>query len=97
MSSSGLRLFKKRPGLSTACSSSVALASVPIPALASGLVGALRLRVPRSISIVSGYSDMAIGMSMRFRHLSCRFNFNSPYKAPSIVDLAALAMTLSSS
>ncbi|WP_114394837.1 MBOAT family O-acyltransferase [Oleisolibacter albus] len=55
-----------------------------VPTLVQGWVGALAYMLQLYFDF-SGYSDMAVGLGLLFGIL-LPINFNSPYKAPSIID-----------
>jgi alginate O-acetyltransferase complex protein AlgI len=80
----GIGLFKKT-GLADGIQPLVALAFGPaVPSFDQAWIGALAYTFQLYFDF-SGYSDMAIGMSLMFG-IFLPLNFNSPYKATSIID-----------
>jgi D-alanyl-lipoteichoic acid acyltransferase DltB (MBOAT superfamily) len=81
----GIGLFKKT-GLADGIQPLVALAFSPeaVPSFDQAWIGALAYTFQLYFDF-SGYSDMAIGISLMFG-IFLPLNFNSPYKATSIID-----------
>jgi D-alanyl-lipoteichoic acid acyltransferase DltB (MBOAT superfamily) len=80
----GIGLFKKT-GLADGIQPLVALAFGPVPpSFDQAWIGALAYTFQLYFDF-SGYSDMAIGISLMFG-IFLPLNFNSPYKATSIID-----------
>src|SRR5579872_5748070 len=80
----GIRLFKKT-GLADGIQPLVALAFHPAsPSFDQAWIGALAYTFQLYFDF-SGYSDMAIGISLMFG-IFLPLNFNSPYKANNIID-----------
>jgi alginate O-acetyltransferase complex protein AlgI len=80
----GIGLFKKT-GLADGIQPLVALAfGQPAPSFDQAWIGALAYTFQLYFDF-SGYSDMAIGMSLMFG-IFLPLNFNSPYKAASIIE-----------
>jgi alginate O-acetyltransferase complex protein AlgI len=80
----GVGLFKKT-GLADGIQPLVALAFGPVaPSFDQAWIGALAYTFQLYFDF-SGYSDMAIGISLMFG-IFLPLNFNSPYKATSIID-----------
>jgi len=80
----GIGLFKKT-GLADGIQPLVALAFGPVaPSFDQAWIGALAYTFQLYFDF-SGYSDMAIGMSLMFG-IFLPLNFNSPYKATSIIE-----------